>query len=129
MIGVQPLETRVHFELNKQISCSIQVANGTDDYFAFSVSRCSLRPYNIYPSTGIVRPRSNFSIIIALQPLKKAPVEEQCKDEFTVQSTRVEECLEATDITGDIFHEGPGRVVDQVDFTVVLVVPPLSGDW
>lgn len=44
-------------------------------------------------------------------------------------STRVDGSLKAEDITGDLFDEGPGRVVDKVDFTIFLDVPPLSSDW
>ncbi|GJN34943.1 hypothetical protein PR202_gb23659 [Eleusine coracana subsp. coracana] len=129
MIGIEPLKTHLHFELNKQVPCSIQLSNDTEDYFAFSISTTSLRPYNIYPSIDIVPPGLRCSVTISLQPLKQAPLEEQCKEEFTVLSTRVDGSLKAMEITGDLFDEGPDRVVDKVDLTVVLDVPKLAGDW
>ncbi|KAK3136669.1 hypothetical protein QOZ80_5BG0440720 [Eleusine coracana subsp. coracana] len=44
MLGVEPLEKLLRFEPNKQVSCSIQLANDTDDKMAFSISQTGLSP-------------------------------------------------------------------------------------
>ncbi|GJM94485.1 hypothetical protein PR202_ga11132 [Eleusine coracana subsp. coracana] len=123
MLGVEPLEIHLSFELNKQITCSFHLDNDTDDYFAFSISTHSLRTYNIHPSIGIVQPRSKCTVSIALQPQKKAPLEEHCKEDFILLSTRVDGGLKDNGITGDMFDEEPGRLVDRVNLMVVLDVP------
>ncbi|OAY77404.1 Vesicle-associated protein 1-2 [Ananas comosus] len=35
LLGIEPLELRFPFELKKQISCSLQLSNKTDEYVAF----------------------------------------------------------------------------------------------
>ena len=124
MLGIEPLRRHVSLELNKQVSCSVELSNDTDDFFAFRVSTTSLRPYSIQPNKDIVPPGSKCSLTITLEALEKAPPSHQRRDEFSVQSTRVDGGLTATDITGDLFStEHPGKVVDEVNFVVVLDAP------
>jgi hypothetical protein len=62
-----------------------------------------------------------------LQELERAPPHDYCRDEFSVQSTRVYgNYASSMDITQDVFNEEPGKVVDNVDLVVVLDVPPSS---
>lgn len=123
MLGIEPLEIHLSFELNKQISCSIEVSNDMDDYFAFRISTTSLHPYYINTNKGILPPRSKCGITITLEALPH----NQWRDEFSVQSTRVDGSLTDADITGDLFSEQPGKVVDDVNLVVILDVdgPPL----
>jgi len=124
MLGIEPLRRHVSLELNKQVSCSVELSNDTDDFFAFRVSTTSLRPYSIQPNKDIVPPGSKCSLTITLEALEKAPPPHQRRDEFSVQSTRVDGGLTATDITGGLFSiEHPGKVVDEVNFVVVLDAP------
>ncbi|GJM95629.1 hypothetical protein PR202_ga12392 [Eleusine coracana subsp. coracana] len=130
MLDIEPLEKLLYFEPNKQISCSIQLTNDTNDYIAFIISTTSPCPYNIHPSIDIVRPGSKVIVTISLNPLKKALPQERCKELFLVQSTRVVDAsVKAADIAGDLFDDEPGRVVDNVEFRLILDVPPLSVDW
>lgn len=129
MIGVEPLEIHLPFQLNKKISCSIELSNNeTNGYdFAFMISTTSLHPYRMDPDRGIVSPGSKCSITITLQELERAPPHDYCRDEFSVQSTRVYgNHASSMDITQDVFSEEPGKVVDNVDLVVVLDVPPSS---
>ncbi|CAL4899287.1 unnamed protein product [Urochloa decumbens] len=129
MLGIEPLEMHFPFELNKQISCSVELTNDTDDYFAFRISTTSLRPYRINTNKDILPPRSKCSVTITLQALEKEPPRNQRRDEFSLQSTRVDGNLTATGITGDLFAEHSGKVVDDVNLVVVLDgPPPLPGD-
>ncbi|WVZ96313.1 hypothetical protein U9M48_041968 [Paspalum notatum var. saurae] len=120
MLGIEPLEIYLPFELNKQISCSVDLTNDTDDHFAFRIATTSLRPYRIEANNGTLPPRSKSSVTITLQALEKAPPDDRCRDEFSVQSTRVDGSLTVMDIGGGIFREEPGKVVDTVNLTVVL---------
>ncbi|WVZ49407.1 hypothetical protein U9M48_000772 [Paspalum notatum var. saurae] len=122
MLQIEPLEMHLTFELNKRMSCSIELTNNTDGYFAFRISTTSLRPYHIHPTKGIVPPRSKRSVTIALQALEKTPSYNYRKDEFSVQSTTVDDSLTVTDISGSMFNEKSGNVVDDVNLTVVLDV-------
>ncbi|WVZ96314.1 hypothetical protein U9M48_041969 [Paspalum notatum var. saurae] len=120
MLGIEPLEIYLPFELNKQISCSVELTNDTDDHFAFRIATTSLRPYCIEANKGTLPPRSRSSVTITLQELEKALPDDRCRDEFSVQSTRVDGSLTAMDIGVGIFREEPGKVVDTVNLTVVL---------
>ncbi|CAN6334018.1 unnamed protein product [Urochloa humidicola] len=129
MLGIEPLDVRLPYECNKKISCSVELTNNTDDHFAFSISPTSHRPYGIQPKKNIVPPRSKCSVTITLEALENAPLPNQRRDRFSVQSTRVDGSLAPTDITGDLFREHPGKVVDDVNLVVVLDAPELLGDW
>ncbi|KAJ1261656.1 hypothetical protein BS78_09G047200 [Paspalum vaginatum] len=128
MLGIEPLEIYLPFELNKQIACSVELTNDTDDHFAFRIATTSLRPYCIEANKGILPPRSKSSVTITLQALEMAPPDNHCRDEFIVQSTRVDGSLTAMDIGGGMFREEQGKVVDTVNLTIVLSEASSSDD-
>ncbi|KAM0929200.1 hypothetical protein ACQ4PT_001775 [Festuca glaucescens] len=127
MLGIEPLQLHFPFELNKQISCSLQLTNMTDSYIAFSVQTASPLQYYTHPNKDIVPPRSKFTIDITLQPQKNAP---RHADGFIVRSTKVNDGLVAEDITTEIFNREAGNVVDEVNLDVIfnaqLQAPHLS---
>ncbi|GJM95565.1 hypothetical protein PR202_ga12319 [Eleusine coracana subsp. coracana] len=123
MIGIEPLEMRLPIELNKEISCSIELTNDTDDYFAFRISTTSLRPYCVLQDKDIVPPRSKYSVIIVLKALDNVPPHNYRKDEFSVQSTRVNKSFTALDIAGVMFNEDHGKAVDKVNVMIFLDAP------
>ncbi|CAA3004564.1 vesicle-associated 1-2-like, partial [Olea europaea subsp. europaea] len=49
-------------ELKKQISCSLQVSNKTENHVAFKVKTMDPKKYCVRPNTGIVLPRSKCDI-------------------------------------------------------------------
>lgn len=121
MLGIEPLdEMNLPFKLNRQLSCSIELTNDTGRYFAFRILTTSLWPYYIVPAEDIVPPRSKLTVNITLQATKNAPLQNQYKDEFTVQSTTVDGNLKTMDINGEMFDEKHGKVVDKVNFMIVL---------
>lgn len=124
LLEIEPLELRFPFETNKQISCSMQLTNRTDDYIGFKVKTTSPRKYCVRPNSGIVPPRSTSDVIVAMQAQKVAPPDMQCKDKFLVQSVFVAEGTLVKDITGDMFTKQSGNVVDEVKLKVVYVAPP-----
>nr|CAB3485252.1 unnamed protein product [Digitaria exilis] len=124
LLGIEPLELRFPFETKKQISCSMQLTNRTDDYIGFKVKTTSPKKYCVRPNSGVVPPRSTSDVIVAMQAQKEAPPDMQCKDKFLVQSVIVAEGTSAKDITGDMFTKESGNVVDEVKLKVVYVPPP-----
>ncbi|XP_044347327.1 uncharacterized protein [Triticum aestivum] len=119
MLGVKPLELRFPFVLNKEISCTLEVTNGTNSYIAFNIETMSPLPYCIKANKVIVPPQSKCSVNITLQPLDKVPEGKQYSDNFIIRSTKVSECLTSEDITEDMFNLEEGKVVDEVTLTVV----------
>ncbi|XP_062226271.1 vesicle-associated protein 1-2-like isoform X2 [Phragmites australis] len=124
LLGIEPLELQFPFETKKQISCSMQLTNGTDDYIAFKVKTTSPKKYCVRPNSGIVPPRSTSNVIVTMQAQKEAPPDMQCKDKFLVQSVIVGADTSARDITGEMFTKESGNVVDEVKLKVVYVPPP-----
>ncbi|XP_073111838.1 vesicle-associated protein 1-2 isoform X2 [Elaeis guineensis] len=120
LLGIEPLELKFPFELKKQISCSLQLFNKTDEYVAFKVKTTSPKKYCVRPNSGIMLPRSTFT----MQAQRDAPPDMQCKDKFLVQSVIVNQGVTARDITPEMFAKESGNVVDEVKLKVVYVSPP-----
>ncbi|RZC29841.1 Vesicle-associated protein 1-2 [Glycine soja] len=63
LLHIQPQELQFPFELRKQISCSLQLSNKTDNYVAFKVKTTNPKKYCVRPNTGVVMPRSTCDVI------------------------------------------------------------------
>ncbi|KAJ0559486.1 putative major sperm protein (MSP) [Helianthus annuus] len=63
LLSIEPQELQFAFELKKQISCSMQLQNKTDDHVAFKVKTTNPKKYCVRPNSGIVFPRSTCDII------------------------------------------------------------------
>ncbi|GJN09600.1 hypothetical protein PR202_ga27621 [Eleusine coracana subsp. coracana] len=127
MLGIEPLDVQLPFELNKQLSCSIELENDTDDYIAFSISTTSIRSYSINPNKDIVPPRSKTTVTITMEPEGK-PLLERCKDDFYVYSTRVDRSMLDIAVTDATFKETLDEVVDKVNLAIILDKSALSVD-
>ncbi|CAM0901810.1 unnamed protein product [Alopecurus aequalis] len=120
MLGIEPLELHFPFELNRQISCSLQLTNETNSYIAFNIQKTRPLPYCLQPHTDIVPPRSKSSVHITLQPQDKAPRDMQHTDEFIVRSTRVNDGIAVEDINTEMLNQETNREVDEVNLDVVF---------
>ncbi|KAM0853293.1 hypothetical protein ACQ4PT_051178 [Festuca glaucescens] len=118
MLDIEPLELCFPFELNNQISSSIELTNKTNSFIAFNIQTTSPLPYFIQPKKDIVAPRSKYSVNITLQSLDKAPQDRGCIGNFIVRSTKVNESLISEDITDDTFKGEEGKLVDEVNLTI-----------
>ncbi|KAJ0478644.1 putative major sperm protein (MSP) [Helianthus annuus] len=58
LLTIEPQELQFPFELKKQISCSMQLKNNTNDYVAFKVKTTNPKKYCVRPNTGVVLPHS-----------------------------------------------------------------------
>ncbi|GAB4857097.1 Vesicle-associated protein 1-2 [Ancistrocladus abbreviatus] len=124
LLNIEPLELKFPFELKKQISCSLQLSNKTDNYVAFKVKTTNPKKYCVRPNTGVVLPRSTWDIIVTMQAQKEAPPDMQCKDKFLLQSVVATPGATAKDITAEMFNKEAGHVVEETKLRVVYVSPP-----
>lgn len=126
LLEIVPRELNFTFEVKKQSSCSIQLANKSDHYVAFKVKTTSPKKYCVRPNTGIMHPKSICDFTVTMQAQKVAPADMQCKDKFLIQGTVVPYGMEAEAITPDLFVKGNGRYIEENKLRVFLVNPPQS---
>nr|AMN87023.1 hypothetical protein [Paspalum vaginatum] len=123
LLGIDPTELRFPFELNKQISCTLQLTNKTNKQVAFKVKTTSPKKYCVRPNNGIVASRSKADVVVTMQAQREAPPDMHCKDKFLLQSAIVASDIMPKDVTGDMFTKESGNVVDEVKLKVVYVTP------
>ncbi|KAH8514111.1 hypothetical protein H0E87_007098 [Populus deltoides] len=124
LLGIEPLELKFPFELKKQISCSLQLSNKTDNYVAFKVKTTNPKKYCVRPNAGIVLPRSTCDVIVTMQAQKEAPTDMQCKDKFLLQSVKTNDGVSAKDINAEMFSKEAGHHVEECKLRVLYVSPP-----
>ncbi|KAL7125897.1 hypothetical protein ABFS83_14G147000 [Erythranthe nasuta] len=124
LLQIEPLELQFPFELKKQISCSMQLTNKSDNPVAFKVKTTNPKKYCVRPNTGVVMPHSNCDVTVTMQAQKEAPPDMQCRDKFLLQSVVVASGLTAKDITPEMFNKESGNQVDESKLRVVYVPPP-----
>ena len=124
LLHIQPQELQFPFELRKQISCSLQLSNKTDNYVAFKVKTTNPKKYCVRPNTGVVMPRSTCDVIVTMQAQKEAPPDMQCKDKFLLQSVVASPGATTKDITPEMFNKESGHDVEECKLRVVYVAPP-----
>ncbi|XP_073307931.1 vesicle-associated protein 1-1-like [Primulina huaijiensis] len=122
---IDPLELQFPFELKKQISCSMQLTNKSDDYVAFKVKTTNPKKYCVRPNTGVVVPHSACDVIVTMQAQKEAPPDMQCRDKFLLQSVVVRPGITSKDITPEMFNKESGNHVAECKLKVTYV-PPLQ---
>ncbi|KAF7825331.1 vesicle-associated protein 1-2 [Senna tora] len=124
LLSIQPQDLQFPFELRKQISCSLQLSNKSDDYVAFKVKTTNPKKYCVRPNTGVVLPRSTCDVIVTMQAQKEAPPDMQCKDKFLLQSTIAKPGAAVKDITPEMFNKESGHHVEEFKLRVIYVAPP-----
>ncbi|XP_024319246.1 uncharacterized protein LOC100838116 isoform X6 [Brachypodium distachyon] len=131
LIQMDTRELQFAFEVNKQVSSSLQLTNKTDGYVAFNLKTAHSEKYRTDPNRGILPPQSTCKVVMTMQPQEKAPLHMQCSDKFLVQSTRVSEACTTEDITSETFNKEMGKIVDEVKVSVAYVAPSqqLSTVW
>ncbi|XP_077245074.1 vesicle-associated protein 1-2-like [Tasmannia lanceolata] len=124
LLEIEPQELKFPFELKKQISCSLQLSNKTDNYVAFKVKTTNPKKYCVRPNTGIVMPRTTCDIIVTMQAQREAPPDMQCKDKFLLQSVIANPGTAPKDITPEMFNKESGNLVEECKLRVIYVSPP-----
>ncbi|KAJ7950933.1 vesicle-associated protein 1-1-like [Quillaja saponaria] len=124
LLSIEPQELQFPLELRKQISCSLQLSNKTDNYVAFKVKTTNPKKYCVRPNTGVVLPRSTCDVIVTMQAQKEMPSDMQCKDKFLLQSVVAGPGATPKDITPEMFSKESGHNVEECKLRVVYVPPP-----
>ncbi|GFP80890.1 vesicle-associated protein 1-2 [Phtheirospermum japonicum] len=124
LLQIEPIELKFPFELKKQISCSMQLTNKSDNYVAFKVKTTNPKKYCVRPNTGVVVPHSSCDVIVTMQAQKEAPPDMQCRDKFLLQCVAVRPGSTAKDITAEMFNKEAGNQVDEFKLRVIYVTPP-----
>ncbi|XP_058085337.1 vesicle-associated protein 1-2-like [Magnolia sinica] len=124
LLSIEPQELKFPFELKKQISCSLQLSNKTDNYVAFKVKTTNPKKYCVRPNTGIVMPRTTCDVTVTMQSQREAPPDMQCKDKFLLQSVIANPGATGKDITPEMFNKESGNLVEECKLRVVYVSPP-----
>ncbi|CAM0878347.1 unnamed protein product [Alopecurus aequalis] len=124
LLRIEPNELRFSFETKKQISCTMQLSNGTDEHIAFKVKNNNPQRYCVLPNISIVPPRSTCNVNVTMGAQSEAPLGMQCEDKFLVQSVVVTEGTTVQNLTQEKFKKGAGNVVDEVNLKVIYVQPP-----
>ncbi|KAL9265596.1 Vesicle-associated protein 1-2-like protein [Drosera capensis] len=124
LLDIEPTELKFPFELRKQISCSLQLSNKTDNHVAFKVKTTNPKKYCVRPNTGVVLPRATCDVIVTMQAQKEAPPDMQCKDKFLLQSVIASPGAAAKNITAEMFNKEAGDVVEECKLRVIYVFPP-----
>ncbi|KAK4383881.1 Vesicle-associated protein 1-1 [Sesamum angolense] len=118
LLQIEPLELQFPFELKKQISCSMQLTNKSDNYVAFKVKTTNPKKYCVRPNTGVVMPRSTCDVIVTMQAQKEAPPDMQCRDKFLLQSVVVNPGITAKDITPEMVKALISKLTEDKRFAI-----------
>ncbi|KAG2252221.1 hypothetical protein Bca52824_082357 [Brassica carinata] len=124
LLDIDPIDLQFPFELKKQISSSLYLANKTDDYVAFKVKTTNPKKYCVRPNTGVVLPRSSSEVLVTMQAQKEAPADMQCKDKFLLQCVVASPGATAKEVTPEMFSKEAGHRVEETKLRVVYVDPP-----
>lgn len=126
IVEIQPRELKFIFELKKQSSCSVHLANVTDKYVAFKVKTTSPKKYCVRPNVGIIKPKSTCDFTVTMQAQKSTPSDMNCKDKFLIQSTLVPFGISEDDITPSMFSKDGNKYIEETKLRVVLTSAPNS---
>ncbi|KAK4266483.1 hypothetical protein QN277_027395 [Acacia crassicarpa] len=126
LLDIEPHELKFVFELKKQSSCLVQLANKSDHYVAFKVKTTSPKKYCVRPNIGIVKPNSRSDFTVTMQAQRLMPPDMQCKDKFLIQSVVVPSGTTEDDITSETFAKVDGKLIEEKKLRVALTSPPSS---
>lgn len=126
LVEIQPCELKFTFEVKKQSSCAVHIANITDQYVAFKVKTTSPKKYCVRPNIGVIKPKSTYDFTVTMQAQKTAPSDMLCKDKFLIQCTVVPFGTNEEEIPSSMFNKDNGKYIEECKLKVVLVSPPHS---
>ncbi|XP_038890494.1 vesicle-associated protein 2-2-like [Benincasa hispida] len=136
LLHIQPKELQFIFELRKQSTCTVQLANNTHHHVAFKVKTTSPKKYCVRPNVGIILPKSTCEFSVIMQAQRVAPPDMLCKDKFLIQSTIVPSGITEEDITASMFSKDGGKYIEEDKLKVALISPlnspillPSDGAW
>ncbi|PIN14377.1 VAMP-associated protein involved in inositol metabolism [Handroanthus impetiginosus] len=126
LVEIQPREIKFIFEVKKQCSCAVHLANVTDQYVAFKVKTTSPKKYCVRPNVGIIKPKTTYDFTVTMQAQKSAPPDMLCKDKFLIQNTVVPFGTTEEEITPSMFVRDGEKYIEETKLRVLLISPPNS---
>lgn len=124
MLGIEPLQLQLPFDLQNQKSWEVKLTNETNNYYAFIIE-LPCRQYFTEPDKGIVSPQSDCSIRITMQAQNTLSQVMPHTDKFIVKSTIVDMDFKVNHITQHFANKGSSEV-DEVNLVVVAYNPKKS---
>ncbi|XP_061374313.1 vesicle-associated protein 2-2-like [Gastrolobium bilobum] len=136
LLQIEPPQLTFVFELKKQSSCLVHLANKATHYVAFKVKTTSPKKYCVRPTIGIIKPQGTCDFTVTMQAQRTAPPDFHCKDKFLIQSTVIPFGTTEDAISSDLFAKDSGKYVEEKKLRVVLissssspeVLLPVNGD-
>jgi len=124
-LAIDPLEVRFPFEVDRDVSCVLQLTNRSPDFVAFTALANQSR-YRTVPGRGVMPPWSKLYVVATLQAQGSPPANMRCDDLFVVQSAMVIGRREGSAaIVDDDVVEGlenmMGEAVEEVRLPIVYV--------
>ncbi|XP_027338787.1 vesicle-associated protein 2-2-like isoform X2 [Abrus precatorius] len=126
LLQIQPSQLTFVFELKKQSSCLLHLANNTPHHVAFKVKTTSPKRYCVTPTIGIINPHATSHFTVTMQAQRTTPPHLLCKDKFLIQSTVVPFGTTQDQISSHLFLKDSGKRVEEKKLRVVLITPPSS---
>ncbi|CAM0958590.1 unnamed protein product [Alopecurus aequalis] len=119
-IEVDPtIEIRFPFQLNREMSCCVQLTNRTNDYIAFNIKINKMK-YRARPNNGTMPPCSKIYITLTLKAHEEAPTNMWCEDMLLLQSTRVSDG--SINVTDEFFvKDKESMMITEVKMPIVYV--------
>jgi hypothetical protein len=123
-LAIDPLELRFPFEVDRDVSCVLQLTNRSPDFVAFTALANQSR-YRTVPDRGVMPPWSRQYVVATLQAQRSPPANMRCDDLFIVQSARVTDRREgsatADDVVEGLENTMMGEAVEEVRLPIVYV--------
>ncbi|KAK6118965.1 hypothetical protein DH2020_047303 [Rehmannia glutinosa] len=104
LLDVQPPELQFPLSLEKELSCSLQLSNVTENHVAFKVKTASPK-YLVQPHIGVLLPQSMNEITVKMQAPNKVPSDIQNEDKFLIQSVVAPADATTEDVILDMFDK------------------------
>ncbi|EFH54963.1 predicted protein, partial [Arabidopsis lyrata subsp. lyrata] len=110
------------FELKKQMSCSLNLTNKTDNNGAFKVKTKNPKNYCVRSNYGLILPKSTCKVLVTMQAQKEVLNSDmQSNEKFMIQSVIASPGLTAKEVTRETLRKESGHLVEETKLRVTYV--------
>ncbi|XP_020883462.1 vesicle-associated protein 1-1 [Arabidopsis lyrata subsp. lyrata] len=122
LLKIEPMYLQFPFELKKQMSCSLNLTNKTDNNGAFKVKTKNPKNYCVRSNYGLILPKSTCKVLVTMQAQKEVLNSDmQSNEKFMIQSVIASPAVTAKEVTREtvlIIH-----IIDLMDNHTLVLVP------
>ncbi|KAI3723744.1 hypothetical protein L2E82_35501 [Cichorium intybus] len=119
-LNLHPSVLKFPFEPKKRSSCSLQLANKTDQFVAFKTLTTNTHKSIFNPNNGIILPRSICNVTVTIEKQNEAPPNMQCEYKFKVLAVMAPNGATKNDITTSMFDK-KNNVVEELKLSAVYI--------